>query len=75
MKSKVDKLYKLVPVPVDLSKISDVVKYNVVRKTEYYELIKNANTSQTTDTSNLVKKTNYNTKINETEKKNYWSWY
>ena len=34
LKSKVDKLYfdKLVPVPVDLSKLSDVVKNDVVKK-------------------------------------------
>ena len=34
MKSNVDKLdvEKLVPVPVDLSKLSDVVKYDVVKK-------------------------------------------
>ena len=37
MKSKVDKLDvdKLVPVPVDLSKISEVVKNDVVKKTEH----------------------------------------
>ena len=34
MKSKVNELdvYKLVPVPVDLSKLSDVVKNDVVQK-------------------------------------------
>ena len=34
MKSKVDKLdvHKLVPVPVDLSKLSDLVKFDVVKK-------------------------------------------
>ena len=34
LKSNVDKLYfdKLVPVPVDLSKLSDVVKNDVVKK-------------------------------------------
>ena len=37
MKSKVDKLDvdKLVPVPVDLSKLSDLVKTNVVEKDVY----------------------------------------
>ena len=41
-KSKVDKLDidKLVTVPVDLSKQSDVAKNKVVKKTEYNELIK-----------------------------------
>ena len=30
---------KLVPVPVDLSRLSDVVKIDVVKKTEYDELV------------------------------------
>ena len=35
VKTEVDKLdvYKLVPVPVDLSKLSDIVKKGVVKKT------------------------------------------
>ena len=43
MKSKVDKLDvdKLVPVPVDLSKLSDVVKNDVVKKDVYDAKIKN----------------------------------
>ena len=58
LKSKVDKLdvNKLVPIPLDLSKLNDVVKSNAVKNTEYHELVKNVNTIQTTDTSNLVKK-------------------
>ena len=37
LKTEVDKLDidKLVPAPVDLSKLSDVVKNDVVKKTEY----------------------------------------
>ena len=37
LKTEVDKLYidKLVPVPVDLSKLSDVVKNDVVKKAVY----------------------------------------
>ena len=71
MKSKVDKsnVVKLVPVFVNLSKLSDIVKNDVVKKTEYDELANNVNTIQTTDTSDLVKKTDYNKKINEIEKK------
>ena len=71
LKSKVDKLVvdKLVPVPADLSKLSDVVKNDAVKMTEYDELVKKVNAIQTTDTSNLVKKTDYNTKISEIEKK------
>ena len=42
LKSKVDKLDvdKLVLVLVNLSKLSDAVKYDVVNKTEYNELVK-----------------------------------
>ena len=42
LKSKVDKLDidKLAPVPVDLSKLSDVVKNNVVKKDAYNATIK-----------------------------------
>ena len=49
LKSKVDKLdvNKLVPIPLDLSKLNDVVKSNAVKKTEYHELLKKVNTIQT----------------------------
>ena len=42
MKSKADKLdvNKLVPVPVDLSKLSNLVKNDVVENIEYNELVK-----------------------------------
>ena len=60
---------KLETTPVDLSKLSDAVKNEVLKKTEYNELVKKVNNINTTDTSDLVKKTNYNTKINEIEKK------
>ena len=62
MKSKVDKLDvdKLVPVPVDLSNLSDVVK-NVVKKDAY-----NANMKNIEDKiPNLV----LNAKINEVKNK------
>ena len=67
MKSKVDQLDidKLIPVPVDLSKLSDVVKNNAVKKTKYDELFKKVDAVESTGTSNLVKKLDYNTKINE----------
>ena len=113
LKSKADKLDvdKLVPVPVDLSKPTDAVKNNVVKKGVYNAKIKNikdkildipkfatkttlnakinevkceipsitdlATTSALTavenkipNVNNLVKKTDYNTKINEIVKKN-----
>ena len=67
MKSKVDLLDidKLISVPVDLSKLSDVVKNNAVKKTKYDQLVKKVDAIETTGTSNSVKKLDYNTKINE----------
>ena len=58
LKSKADKLdiEKLETTPVDLSKLSDLVKYDVAKKIEYDELIKKVNAIQATNTSNLVKK-------------------
>ena len=53
---------KLKTPPVDLSKPSDVVKYNFVKKTVYDKLVKEVNTIQTTDTSNLVENADYNKK-------------
>ena len=71
LKSNVDKLddVKQAPVSVDLGKLSDVVKNNVVKKAEYDELIKIVKATQTNDTIYLVKKTDYDTKVRETEKK------
>ena len=60
---------KLETTPVDLSKLSDAVKNKVVKKTEYDELVENVNSIIIADTSNLVKKADYNRKIGETEKK------
>ena len=45
----------MVTVPDDLSKLTDVVKNDVVKKTEYNELVKQVNDIKTTDTSDLVK--------------------
>ena len=83
LKTEVDKLDidKLVPVPVDLSKLSNVVKTDVVKKTVHDKLVAKLNSIDTsafglktkydTDkseieykipgTSNLIKKTDYNT--------------
>ena len=68
LKTEVDKLDidKLVPVPLDLSKLSDVVKNEVVKKTEYNKLVTKVNNI---DTSDFVLKTNCNTKITELENK------
>ena len=55
LKSEVDKLDidKLVPVPVDLSKLSDVVKNNVVKNSEYNKLVAKVDNI---DITNFVKK-------------------
>ena len=68
LKSEVDKLDvdKLKPVHTDLSKLSDAVKNDVVKKANYSKLVTKVDN---TDTSGLVKKTNYSTKITEIEDK------
>ena len=69
LKTEVDKLDidKLVPVPVDLSKLSNVVNNDVVKKTEYSAKIKNIE-DKIPDISILASKTIVNTKINEIKK-------
>ena len=66
VKSKVDKLDvdKLVPVPVDLSKLSDVIKIAVVRKDVYNAKKKNIQDKRANIT-NLATNTDLNAKINE----------
>ena len=66
MKSKVDKLDadKLVLVPVDLSKLSDVVKNYVVKKDLYYAKIKNVE-DRIPDITNLATNATLNAKMNE----------
>ena len=68
LKTEVDKLdiNKLVPVPVDLSKLSDVVKNDVVKKTVYDKLVAKVNSI---DTSAFVLKTKYDTDKTELERK------
>ena len=58
LKSKIDKLDldELETTPVDSSKLSDVVKNEVVKKAVYDELVKKLNAIQNNDTSGLVKK-------------------
>ena len=67
LKTKVDKLDidKLAPVPVDLSKMSDIVKNDVVRKTVYDKLTPKVNNI---GTSVFVLKTIYQTDQVELEK-------
>ena len=66
LKSKVGKLDidKLAPAPVDLSKISNLVKNEVVRKTEYNAKI-NSIEDKIPDITNLATKTILIIKINE----------
>ena len=66
--TEVDKLDidKLAPVPVDLGKLSDVIKNDVVKKNVYDKLVAKVNNI---DTSDFVLKTNYNADKTESEKK------
>ena len=64
LKTEVDKLGidKLVPVPTDLSKLSNVVKNDVIKKTEYDKLVGKVNNI---DTSGFVLKTKYDSDKSE----------
>ena len=66
MKSKVDKLDvdKLLPIPVDISKLSNAVKNDAVKKDVYNAKIKNIE-DKIPDITNLATKTTLNAKINE----------
>ena len=66
LKSTVYKLDvdKFAPVPVDLSKLSDVVKSDVVKKNEYNANIRNIE-DKLPDFTNLATITSLNAKINE----------
>ena len=68
LKTEVDKLDidKLVPVPVDLSKLSDVVKNDVVKKTVYDKLVAKVNS---VDATIFDIKSNCDTDKSEIEKK------
>ena len=68
LKSEVDKfdVDKLKPIPTDLNNLRDVVKSDVVKKADYNKLVIKVDNI---DTSGLVKKTGYNTKISEAEDK------
>ena len=75
LKTEVDKLdiNKLTSVPIDLAKLSNVVKNDVVKKAEYDKLVNKVNDI---DTTNFVARTkyekdgsNFEDKINKVEKK------
>ena len=68
LKTNVDKLdiEKLATVPVDLSKLNNVVKNDAVKKTVYDKLVAKVDNI---DTSDFVLKTNFNTKLTGLENK------
>ena len=68
LKTEVDKLDfdKLATIPVDLSKLSNVVKNDVIKKTVYDKLVTKVNNI---DTNNSVFKSNFNTKLTGLENK------
>ena len=70
LKSKVDKLDvdKLLTVPAELSKLSNVVKSDVVKKDVYNAKIKNIE-DKIPNTANLPTNTTLNAKINEVKNK------
>ena len=71
LNSEVDELDigKLKTTPLDLTRLSDLEKNKVVKNTTYDELIKKVDAIQAINSSDLVKKTDYNKKFNEIEKK------
>ena len=68
LKTEVDKIdiAKLTPVPDDLAKLSNVVKNDVVKKTEYNKLVTKVDNI---DTAGFVLKTKYGTDKSDLEKK------
>ena len=68
LKTEVDKLdiAKLTPVPNDLAKLSNAVKNDVVKKTEYNKLVTKVDNI---DTTGFVLKTTYDTDKSDLEKK------
>ena len=70
LKTEADKLDidKLVPLPTDLNKLSNVVKNDVVKRTAYNKLVAKVDNI---DTSDFVLKTKYDTDKAELEKKIY----
>ena len=70
MKSKVDKLDvdKLVLAPVDLSKLTDVVKDYVVKRDVHNAIIKDIE-HKIPDITNLATNTSRHSKVNEVDKK------
>ena len=70
LKSNIENLdfEKLETTPVDLSKLSNAVKTDVAKKTLYDKLVKKVNTTHTINISDLVKKADFDTKMEELKK-------
>ena len=70
-KTEVDELdiAKLVTIPNDLSKLSDVLKNDVVKEIVYNKSVAKVDNF---DTSDFVLKTKYNTEKNRIRKENSW---
>ena len=68
LKTEVD-VDKLAPVPVDLSKLSNVVKNDIVKKTVYDKLVVKVNSI---GTSTFVLKTKYNMDKTTELEKEFW---
>ena len=66
LKNEIDKLDKLVPIPVDLSKLSDAIKNDNAKKTVYDQLGAKVNNI---DVCGFVLKTKYDTDKSDFEKK------
>ena len=68
LKAEVDKIdiAKLTPIPDDLAKLSNIVKNDVVKKTEYNKLVTKVDKI---DTTRLVLKITYDTDNSDLEKK------
>ena len=73
VKTEVDKLDidKSVPVPTDLSKLNNVVKNDVVKKSVYNKLVAKVNAIplNNIDTSRFVLKSKYDADVSELENK------
>ena len=54
---------------IDLRKLSNVVKNEIVKRTAYDDLVEKVNAIETSDTSNLIEKADCDTKIEYIENK------
>ena len=74
LKTEIDQIDKLKTVPVDLAKLSNVIKNDVAKKTEYNKLVTKVDNIDTTNFVNKKNKyekdgTDFQDKINKIDKK------